>query len=124
MLGTTRQAAFQRFGRPVDPRTGLAMNRALPPGAADRAVAVLAAHDERRWAEIIEQLDETMRGLHSPEPGFGYGPQTWQGFLVTVVLVLFAAGTAAATGGHSPLMVLPIAAAILVPLIIIRIQRR
>ncbi len=67
VLGTSRQAAFQRFGRPIDPRTGLAMNRALPPGAADRAVAVFAAHDEGRWAEIIEQLDETMRGLHSPE---------------------------------------------------------
>lgn len=218
VLGTSRQAAFQRFGRPIDPRTGLAMNRALPPGAADRAVAVFAAHDEGRWAEIIEQLDETMRGLHSPELlalgwtrlasmygrlerigapyprpgsadaviivplffeagelrgvvrfggdskiagmaiaghpvtrrgqrsvmdgnggrwprdrrpwfgpkrfGFGYGPRTWQGFLVTALLVLSVVGTAAATGGHSPLMVLPIAAAILVPLIIIRIQRR
>ena len=39
--------------------------------------------------------------------GFGYGPQTWQGVLVTVVLVLLVAGTAAATGGHSPLMVVP-----------------
>ena len=40
MLGTSRQAAFQRFGRPVDPRTGLAMTRTLPPDAADRAVAI------------------------------------------------------------------------------------
>jgi hypothetical protein len=67
VLGTTRQAAFQRFGRPVDPRTGLAMSRALPPGAADRAIAIFAWHDEGRWAEIIEQLDETMRGLHNPQ---------------------------------------------------------
>ncbi len=67
VLGTTRQAAFQRFGRPVDPRTGLAMSRSTPPDAADRAVAIFGWHDEGRWAEIIEQLDETMRGLHSPE---------------------------------------------------------
>jgi hypothetical protein len=67
VLGTTRQAAFQRFGRPVDPRTGLAMSRTAPPDAADRAVAIFAWHDEGRYAEIIEQLDETMRGLHSPE---------------------------------------------------------
>ena len=56
--------------------------------------------------------------------GFGYGPRTWQGVLVTVVLVLFVAITAAITGGHSPLMVVPVAVAIAVPLIIIRIQRR
>jgi len=56
--------------------------------------------------------------------GIGYGPQTWQGVLVTAVLVLLVAGTAVLTGGHTPLMVLPIAAALLVPLIIMRIQRR
>jgi len=67
VLGTSRQAAFQRFGRPVDPRTGLAMTRILPPDAADRAVAIFAWHDEGRWAEIIGELDDTMRGLHSPQ---------------------------------------------------------
>ena len=56
--------------------------------------------------------------------GFGYGPQTWQGFVVSAVLLLFVVGTAAVTGGHSPLMVVPVAAAILVPLIIIQVQRR
>jgi len=67
VLGTTRQAAFQRFGRPVDPRTGLAMSRSVPPGAADRAVAIFAWHDEGRWAEIIDQLNDDMRSTHSPE---------------------------------------------------------
>ncbi|MGP7997781.1 MAG: DUF3887 domain-containing protein [Streptosporangiaceae bacterium] len=67
VLGTTRQAAFQRFGRPADPRTGLAMSRAVPPGAAERAVAIFAWHDEGRWAEIIDQLDDNMRSTHSPE---------------------------------------------------------
>lgn len=41
VLGTTRQAAFQRFGRPVDPRTGSPMAQSILPGAADRAVELL-----------------------------------------------------------------------------------
>ena len=39
VLGTTRQAAFQRFGHPVAPRTGAPMSTDVPPGAADRAAA-------------------------------------------------------------------------------------
>lgn len=38
VLGTTRQAAFQRFGHPVDPRTGTPMSQEVPSDAADRAV--------------------------------------------------------------------------------------
>lgn len=39
LLGTTRQAAFQRFGRPLDPRTldprtGAPMSDSILPGAA------------------------------------------------------------------------------------------
>lgn len=37
LLGVSRQAAFQRFGHPVDPRTGELMSKAILPGAADRA---------------------------------------------------------------------------------------
>ena len=37
LLGTTRQAAFQRFGRPLDPRTGAPMADAILPGATERA---------------------------------------------------------------------------------------
>ena len=40
VLETTRQAAFQRFGRPVDPRTGKPMTRVIPPGRTDQAVAL------------------------------------------------------------------------------------
>ena len=35
LLGTTRQAAFQRFGRPLDPRTGAPMSDSILPGAAN-----------------------------------------------------------------------------------------
>ena len=51
VLGTTRQAAFQRFGHPVDPRTGAPMSTEIAAGAADRAVAILASMTEGRWEE-------------------------------------------------------------------------
>src|SRR6266700_755484 len=38
VLDTTRQAAFQRFGRPVDPRTNRPMNRQTLPGTEERAI--------------------------------------------------------------------------------------
>ncbi|MGH3228788.1 MAG: DUF3887 domain-containing protein [Streptosporangiaceae bacterium] len=65
-LGTTRQAAFQRFGRPVDPRTGHPMSRDIPPDAADRAAAIFACHDQGRWQDILDELDDTMRARHDP----------------------------------------------------------
>ena len=61
VLGTTRQAAFQRFGRPVDPRTGEPMTREVPPGRADRAVGLLTAWAEGRPQEVLGALDENMR---------------------------------------------------------------
>jgi hypothetical protein len=61
VLGTTRQAAFQRFGRPIDPRTGEPMSRAVPPGLADRAVALFTAWAQSRWDEVLGALDERMR---------------------------------------------------------------
>ena len=60
VLGTTRQAAFQRFGRPVDPRTGEPMTREVPPGLADRAVAILTAWTQSRWEEVLGALDRNM----------------------------------------------------------------
>ena len=66
VLGTTRQAAFQRFGHPIDPRTGTPMSREVMPGAADRAVQIFIWHMEGRWAEICEQLDENISKLLNP----------------------------------------------------------
>jgi hypothetical protein len=60
VLGTSRQAAFQRFGHPVDPRTGEPMSRDVPPDAAERAVAIFTWHDEARWEEILAELDENL----------------------------------------------------------------
>lgn len=36
-LGVSRQAAFQRYGKPIDPRTGEAMNTTALPGADELA---------------------------------------------------------------------------------------
>lgn len=63
VLGTTRQAAFQRFGRPVDPRTGEPMSRDVPADAADRAVAIFTWHNEGRWEEILAELDDRIGAL-------------------------------------------------------------
>jgi hypothetical protein len=52
VLGASRQAAFQRFGRSVDAQPD--------PAAADRAVAVLLDLVERRFAEVARQFDTTM----------------------------------------------------------------
>jgi hypothetical protein len=41
ILGVTRQAAFQRFGHPVDPRTGELMSSSGIPGAAERATQLM-----------------------------------------------------------------------------------
>jgi hypothetical protein len=67
VLGTSRQAAFQRFGHPIDPRTGEPMSREIPSGAADRAVAIFTWHNEGRWDEILAQLDERMRARHDAD---------------------------------------------------------
>jgi hypothetical protein len=57
VLGTTRQAAFQRFGRPIDPRTGEPMNAAILPDAADAAVALFVNLAEGNWEAVRRDFD-------------------------------------------------------------------
>jgi Protein of unknown function (DUF3887) len=61
VLGTTRQAAFQRFGHPVDPRTGTPMSTKILDGAAERAVAIFVCITEGRWEEARRDLNAKMR---------------------------------------------------------------
>jgi hypothetical protein len=61
VLETSRQAAFQRFGRPVDPRTGTLMARAIPPGRIEQAVALFTDMVAGRWADACRDFSETMR---------------------------------------------------------------
>jgi len=60
LLGTTRQAAFQRFGRPFDPRTGVPMSDTILPGAAERAAGLLADVAEQRWAQATAGFNQRM----------------------------------------------------------------
>ena len=60
VLGISRQAAFQRFGRPADPRTGQPMAASMLPGAAERGAALLADLVAGRWAEACRDFDETV----------------------------------------------------------------
>jgi hypothetical protein len=60
VLDTTRQAAFQRFGRPVDPRTSKPMSRATPPGADARAIELLGCIIEGRWEDARRDFAPVM----------------------------------------------------------------
>jgi hypothetical protein len=55
--------------------------------------------------------------------GFGYGPRTWQGYLLVAVVLLFVVIMAAITGGHSPLMVIALIPAAVVA-VVARVQGR
>jgi hypothetical protein len=60
-LGVSRQAAFQRYGRPTDPRTGEPMNTTPLPGAAELATSVIRDLVSAQWSHVTEQFDPTMR---------------------------------------------------------------
>jgi hypothetical protein len=62
VLETTRQAAFQRFGRPMDPRTGEPMTKVVLPGAAERAVAIFTDIAAGRWLGNDGRPDRPLRG--------------------------------------------------------------
>ena len=60
VLQTTRQAAFQRFGRPVDPRTNKPMTRQTLPGAEEKATEILGCIIEGRWEDARRDFGEKM----------------------------------------------------------------
>jgi len=59
VLGTTRQAAFQRFGRPAAPP--------VPARLLERAVALLANVVAQRWPAVRADIDEPMLAGATPE---------------------------------------------------------
>ena len=71
LLGVTRQAAFQRFGKPIDPRTGEPMDKTVHmTDAADRAVKIATDVLDDRMdlarpffnAEVLEKFTDEVRG--------------------------------------------------------------
>lgn len=66
VLHTTRQAAFQRFGRPgvstaVNLGTGVAMSDEILPGADELALALFGALFQGLDDQVVAGFDETMR---------------------------------------------------------------
>ena len=61
VLGTSRQAAFQRFGHPVDPRTGELMDTSTLAGAGSLASELFTLIAAGKWAEASADFDDTMR---------------------------------------------------------------
>jgi hypothetical protein len=56
--------------------------------------------------------------------GYGFGPRTWQGYLVTAILAVYAIAVATVTKGRMPDLLFAIIPVIAVPLIIRSIQSR
>jgi hypothetical protein len=59
-LGISRQAAFQRFGHPVDPRTGELMDTRAQDGAVEIAAEIVSDLAGARWTEVVARFDERM----------------------------------------------------------------
>jgi Protein of unknown function (DUF3887) len=60
VLGVTRQAAFQRFGHPIDPRTGEPMRNSMLPGAAATATQIMIDWIEERYDRVAADFTDTM----------------------------------------------------------------
>lgn len=59
-LGTSRQAAFQRFGHPVDPRTGEPMDATPLTGAEELAAEIFGELTSARFDAVTARFDERM----------------------------------------------------------------
>jgi hypothetical protein len=58
ILGTSRQAAFQRFGRPADPRTGAPMTGARLADADQRGLTLFSDLVAGRWEAVCRTFGE------------------------------------------------------------------
>jgi Protein of unknown function (DUF3887) len=68
LLGVTRQAAFQRFGRPIDPRTGEPMDKTVRmTDAAERAVKVVTDILEGRMDQARPSFNDQVRAAFTDE---------------------------------------------------------
>lgn len=60
VLGVSRQAAFQRFGHPIDPRTGVPMRDAMLPGAAVKATQLMIDWLGERYDQVTADFTDKM----------------------------------------------------------------
>ena len=61
ILGISRQGAFQRYGKPIDPRTGEPMNTTPLANAASLAETVIDELSSGRWSAVTDRFDPAMR---------------------------------------------------------------
>ncbi|KAA0024948.1 DUF3887 domain-containing protein [Antrihabitans cavernicola] len=66
-LGISRQAAFQRFGRPIDPRSGTPMDKSTLPDAQARTFAIIDHYGSADWGSIRARFDDRMSAGLSAE---------------------------------------------------------
>lgn len=66
VLGVSRQAAFQRFGHPIDPRTGEPMSNAMLPGAAAKATQLMIDWIEQRYDKVTADFSHAVAEQLSP----------------------------------------------------------
>jgi hypothetical protein len=63
-LGVTRQAAFQRYGKPTDPRTGEPMSTTPLANADKLAIATIDDLAAGKWRQVTARFDDAMaKGL-------------------------------------------------------------
>ncbi|RAG81584.1 DUF3887 domain-containing protein [Streptacidiphilus pinicola] len=68
LLGVTRQAAFQRFGKPIDPRTGEPMDKTVRmTDAAERAITIVTAVLDGRMDEARPSFDAQVLAAFTDE---------------------------------------------------------
>ncbi|MFE9425871.1 DUF3887 domain-containing protein [Kitasatospora sp. NPDC006697] len=68
LLGVTRQAAFQRFGKPIDPRTGEPMDKTVRMAdAAARAIEIAAAVLDGRMDEARKSFNAEVLAAFTDE---------------------------------------------------------
>ena len=68
LLGVTRQAAFQRFGKPIDPRTGEPMDKTVRmPDAAARATEIATAVLDGRMDEARRSFNAEVLAAFTDE---------------------------------------------------------
>lgn len=79
-LNISRQAAYQRFGQAVDPRTGKAVVKDVPASAVERARAVFVQLAAGAPEEVFADFDDRMQSAMAPE-ALG---DTWASVLAAV----------------------------------------
>ncbi len=68
LLGVTRQAAFQRFGKPIDPRTGEPMDKTVRmTDAAERAIKIVTDVLEGRMDEARQSFNAQVLAAFTDE---------------------------------------------------------